>query len=340
MIEKSFSFSTASTTCYFDGEFSLLESISDKKSTVLVTDKHLFEAHPGRFDGYKVIVLEPGEKYKTQSTVDYVISRLIEFEADRKFQLVGIGGGVITDITGYAASVYMRGLRFGFVPTSLLAMVDASIGGKNGIDVGPYKNLVGTIRQPAFLLYDSSLMKSLPHSEWVNGFAEVIKHACIKDAELFDELESHDIEYYKTNREALNSLVTRNAMIKANVVMNDEFEKGERRLLNFGHTWGHAIETRLNIPHGHAVSIGMIMAARLSESITGFSGTDRLKQLLTKYQLPVSASVNKQEVFAVLKMDKKKDNSAMNYVLLNSIGDASVNKIPIDELEKMIYQCE
>ena len=204
----------------------------------------------------------------------------------------------------------------------------------------PTKNLVGTIRQPAFLLYDSNFLSSLPHNEWVNGFAEIIKHACIKDAELFAELSLHNLDYYKNNQEAVNRLVKRNVQIKCNVVMNDEFEQGERRLLNFGHTWGHAIETKLKIPHGHAVSIGMVMAAKLSEQLTGFTKTNELVAMLHQYELPVSASVNTSEVFNVLKMDKKKDNQSMNYVVLNKIGEAVTKKIPIEELEKLILQCK
>src|SRR6185369_11874808 len=125
----------------------------------------------------KTIVLKPGEVYKNQQTVDNIIQQLIDLGADRKSFLVGVGGGVVTDITGYVAGVFMRGIQFGFVPTSILAMVDAGIGGKNGIDVGVYKNIVGLIRQPSFLLYDYAFLKSLPKTEWVNGFAEIIKHA-------------------------------------------------------------------------------------------------------------------------------------------------------------------
>lgn len=340
MIEKIFSFSAASTTCYFEAEFGDLESLADPATSILVTDENIFSAHQDKFAGWKVIVLKAGEKYKTQSTVDHLISELIAHAADRNSYLIGIGGGVVTDITGYAASVYMRGLRFGFVPVSLLAMVDASIGGKNGVDVGPYKNLVGTIRQPGFLLYDSTFLQSLPHSEWVNGFAEIIKHACIRDKQLFGELEQHSISYYKKNQGALNELISRNAMIKANVVMADEFEKGERKLLNFGHTWGHAIETMLEIPHGHAVSIGMVVASKLSAMLTRFADTDRLVSLLKKYELPVSADADYADVFEVLKMDKKKESAAMNYVLLDEIGHGVVRKIAIDELEKMIFQCK
>jgi 3-dehydroquinate synthase len=136
----------------------------------------------------------------------------------------------------------MRGLQFGFVPTSILAMVDASIGGKNGIDVGPYKNLVGTIRQPSFLFYDTEFLQSLPDAEWMNGFAEIIKHSCIKDSKMFKELEKNEIGLYRKDKKALDDLIRRNVLIKSKVVKGDEFEKGERRLLNFGHTLGHAIE--------------------------------------------------------------------------------------------------
>src|SRR5262249_54779473 len=156
--------------------------------------------------------------------------QLIEYNADRKTTLVGIGGGVVTDLTGYAAAVYMRGIRFGFVPTSILAMVDASIGGKNGIDVGLYKKLVCTIRQPEFLVYDYSFLKSLPKNEWVNGFAEIIKHSCIKDVALFKELEKNKLSFYQKNKPALAKLIQRNAAIKSAVVQKDEFEKGDRRL--------------------------------------------------------------------------------------------------------------
>ena len=144
--------------------------------------------------------VKSGEEYKVQATVDTIIEQLIAMEADRKTTLVGIGGGVVTDITGYVASVYMRGITFGFVPTTFLAMVDASIGGKNGIDVGVYKNMVGIIRQPSFILHDLIFLNTLPQSEWENGFAEIIKHACIKDAAMFRELETNSLKKYQDGK--------------------------------------------------------------------------------------------------------------------------------------------
>jgi 3-dehydroquinate synthase len=338
MLRKSYTFSGKKTIYYFNAEFSLLEQLVDPSKAVIVTDENIYNAHSKKFKSWKTIVIEPGEERKVQATVDHIIQRLIEFGADRKTFLIGVGGGVITDITGYAAATYMRGIEFGFVPTSVLAMVDASIGGKNGVDVGPYKNLVGTIRQPAFLLYDSSFLKSLPHGEWVNGFAEIIKHACIKDAKLFKELEKNDLKYYQQNIETLGKLVQTNAKIKSKVVMEDEFEQGERKLLNFGHTWGHAIETKYALPHGHAVAIGMVMACKISQKLARFKQTDRVVDLISQYELPSEMGVDKKAVFAVLKMDKKKVNTAMNYVLLKDIGSATIKSIPLDKLEMLVNE--
>jgi 3-dehydroquinate synthetase len=162
--------------------------------------------------------LKAGEEYKIQETVDSVIEQLIEMEADRKTVLIGIGGGVITDLTGYIASVYMRGIRFGFIPTTLLAMVDASIGGKNGIDVGLYKNMVGVIRQPSFILHDLIFLNTLPENEWRNGFAEVIKHAAIKDLAMFKELESKNIRHYQNNKTNACNLIQRNALLSSSAM--------------------------------------------------------------------------------------------------------------------------
>ena len=310
----------------------------DRKGAVIITDEHIFKHHKSKFKGWDTIVLKPGEVYKIQETVDSVIGQLIKLEADRKTFLIGIGGGVITDITGYVASVYMRGLRFGFVPTSILAMVDASIGGKNGIDVGPYKNLVGTIRQPSFLFYDTNFLQSLPDAEWINGFAEIIKHSCIKDNKMFKALENHDLGYYRKNKKALDDLIRKNVLIKSKVVKGDEFEKGDRRLLNFGHTLGHAIENIYELSHGQAISIGMVAACRISEKMTGFSETNRVKTVLGKYGLPVEAAYNRKKAFSILKMDKKRSGKEMNYVLLKKIGRGTVEAIPMKELENLLLK--
>lgn len=326
----------SSTDYYFAYGIGQLKKITEQANTVLITDENIYNAHKKRFNGWNTIILKPGEEYKVQETADAIIEQLIQMETDRTTTLVGIGGGVITDITGYIASVYMRGLRFGFVPTSILALVDASIGGKNGIDVGVYKNMVGTIGQPAFILHDMAFLDSLPGPEWENGFAEVIKHACIRDAVMFAALEKKSLKDYRGNKNLVCELVRRNAILKTRVVQKDEFEKGERRLLNFGHTLGHALENQYELMHGQAVSIGMVFACHLSEQLTGFTQTEKVVDLLENYKLPAYASFDKQKVFNVMRMDKKRERKEMNYVLLERLGKAVVKKITLKKLEKFI----
>jgi 3-dehydroquinate synthase len=335
MTKAEYSFSEKKVAYYFDADFSLLNTLVQQDGTVLITDENIFRLHQSKFEGWKTIVIKAGEEHKQQSTADYIIGELIRLEADRKTFVVGIGGGVVTDITGYTASVYMRGLKFGFIPTSILAMVDASIGGKNGVDVGIYKNLVGLIRQPEFLLYDYSLLQTLPQEEWVNGFAEVIKHACIKDAAFFSMLEQYSLHDIQSNAQLLSQIIERNVLIKTNVVVLDEFEQGDRKLLNFGHTIGHAIENMHQLPHGHAVSIGMVAACNLSEKLNGlhFDDAVRIVKLLSKYHLPVDIETEYEKVFEVLKMDKKRDQHSMNFILLNKIGEAIIKPIALNELQ-------
>lgn len=336
MKKQQYLFSGKPTTYYLDADFGYLEKLVDKEHTVLVTDEHLFASQQKRFGGWNTIVIHAGEEFKVQATVDSIIEQLIGMGADRQTTLVGAGGGVVTDITGYVAAIYMRGLSFGFVPTSVLAMVDAAIGGKNGIDVGVYKNMVGTIRQPSFLLYDYSLLKTLPKEEWVNGFAEIIKHAAIKDVALFRELEKNKLGVYQKDKAALAKLIRRNVVIKSAVVEKDEFEKGDRRLLNFGHTLGHAIENVYELSHGQAISIGMVAACMISEEILDFKETDRVMAVLKKYGLPTLAEFDPKEVLEVMRRDKKKVKDTMNYVLLRKLGQAVVKPIPVTELEKLL----
>jgi 3-dehydroquinate synthase len=336
MTKKTFSFSSSTVNYYFDAEFSYLEKLVPKENTVIITDENIQAKQAKRFKAWKTIVIKAGEQYKIQSAVDDIIQQLIDVGADRKTTLVGVGGGVITDITGYVAGIYMRGIKCGFVPTSILAMVDAAIGGKNGIDVGLYKNMVGLIRQPQFLLYDFSLLKSLPKEEWVNGFAEVIKHACIKDVPMFKLLEENKLSYFQKDNSALASLIQTNALLKTKVVVSDEFESGERKLLNFGHTLGHAIENLYKIPHGHAVSIGMGVACKMSEKVTGFKDTDRVAKVLKQYGLPPQFEFDKEETLRIMKSDKKKDNRSISYILLNKIGKAEIIPLPLDQIEELI----
>lgn len=336
MKKVTYKFNNSSTDYYFSHGFSHLKKIVDQKNSILITDENIFNHHSDKLKNQNIIILKPGEEHKVQATVDAIIEELIDMKADRKTTLIGVGGGVITDITGYVASIYMRGINFGFVPTSLLAMVDASIGGKNGIDVDVYKNMVGTIRQPSFILHDLDFLTSLPQAEWQNGFAEIIKHACIKDAPMFRELEKNSVEIYREKKRSISELIQRNTILKTRVVQRDEFEKGERKLLNFGHTLGHALENQYELSHGQAISIGMTYASIISEQITGFKEASRVTKLLLQYDLPTLAAFDRKKVFDVLIMDKKREKKELNYVLLEKIGKGVVKKISLNNIKKII----
>jgi 3-dehydroquinate synthase len=333
---KKVSFSRQTTTFYFDAAFAHLKKLCQQKTTVLITDENIFAAQKKLFKGWNTIVIKAGEEYKVQASVDSIIEQLIAMHADRTWTLVGVGGGVVTDMTGYVASVFLRGIAFGFVPTTLLAMVDAAIGGKNGVDVGLHKNMVGTINQPGFLLYDVSLLKTLPDSEWRNGFAEIIKHAVILDAPMFKELEKKEVLFFQKNKSALQALVQRNVLLKTAVVKEDEFESGKRKLLNFGHTLGHALEKQYELMHGEAVAIGMAFAAKLSADLLKFKNPDKVIKLIDQYELPITSGYNKQKVIDLLLSDKKREGEQMNFILLERIGKAVIKKITLTEIYKLI----
>lgn len=310
----------------------------DPANVIIITDENVDRYHADIFTPYKKIILSPGEKSKSQKTIDSILLQMLEWECDRNTVVAGCGGGVVTDIAGYVASIYKRGVKLLLSPTSLLAMVDAAIGGKNGINLEGYKNMVGTVYQPTKIVYDFSLLRSLPEEEWQNGFAETIKHACIKDKALFAFLEGRDLEHFMQDKAALSDLVEKNVAIKSAVIENDELETGERKLLNFGHTTGHAIENVYGISHGNAISIGMAIACKFSEEMNGFWSEDKDKviSLLKKYGLPVQMDLDKEKIWEAMIKDKKRDKDTMHFILLNKIGEGAMRPISLVQLHSMI----
>lgn len=333
MQHKKIRFDGKPVDLYFDGNFARLKELVDKKTAIILTDENVFDAHTQKFRGWNTIVLKAGEGYKIQATVDAVIAQLIEMGAGRNTVLVGVGGGVITDLAGYIAAIFMRGIPVAFVPTTLLAMVDAAIGGKNGIDVEIYKNMVGTVHQPAFILYDLAFLKTLPEEQWRSGFAEVVKHACIADAGLFRQLEINGALHYRKKKVALAELVQKNALLKTKIVLQDPYEQGLRRILNFGHTLGHALENQYELTHGEAISIGMYYAAGLSGKLGAFRHAERVGALLEQYGLPTAAQYDKNKVMPALRADKKKSGAGIHFVLLEKIGKAFTMELPFSQIE-------
>lgn len=335
-----YQFQQSATTYYLGEQLTQLGNYVDMSRTILVMDENVDQFHGQRLPGWKKLVIPDGEENKSMEVVQQIVNGLIELEADRKTMLVGIGGGMLTDLTGFAASIYMRGIPFGFVPSTLLAQVDASLGGKNGISHGHHKNLLGTINQPQFILFDYTLPATMPDEEWHNGFAEIIKYACILDADLFNFLEENRDKALERNVDILEHLVERSVELKTKVVQEDEFETGIRRFLNFGHTLGHAVEKIENIAHGKAVAIGMIAAAKISEKLSGLPAeeTNRLMRLVNDYQLPVTLTSNKDKVFDIFKLDKKREKDVIHFVLLESLGKAVTKPVPIEQLKQLLQE--
>lgn len=303
---------------------------------VVITDTNLLRLHREAFPPLPVLSIGCGESVKTLETVKSLYETLADLSVDRSTFILGVGGGVVCDVTGFVASTYLRGLRFGFVATTLLAQVDASVGGKNGVNLEGYKNLVGCFNQPEFVLCDLHLLDTLPESEVANGMAEIVKHALIADAGMFAFLEARAAEALALDPATIEKLIGDSVAIKAGVVARDEREAGERRKLNFGHTFGHALERVAGLSHGEAVSVGMAIAARLSVEMGRLpaAACERMLGLLRRLRLPVTAAADAGRVMDALRKDKKRKADRIHFVLLDDIGRAAVEEIEIRELER------
>jgi len=305
--------------------------------TIVVTDERVNDLYGKHWEDLPTIIIGQGEGNKIIATLNLIFHQLLELNADRKTFILGIGGGIVCDVAGFAASVFMRGLKFGFISTTLLSQVDASVGGKNGVNFEAYKNIVGAFNQPEFVICDPSVLKTLNRSEISNGLAEIVKHALIADAGMFDFLEKNISGLLSLDEDVINYIVTRSVEIKSAIVNLDEKEQGERRKLNFGHTFGHAIEKVAKISHGNAVSLGMVIAARYSyeRGELDRSELDRIINLLKKLELPVVIDFDSDQILEALFKDKKREDNNIHFVLLKKIGQAVVGELPIDVVRKI-----
>jgi 3-dehydroquinate synthase len=305
---------------------------------VIITDHNVYNHYHELFPADKIIQIGMGEEIKTLDTVKFITGKLIELEVDRTSFIVGIGGGIVCDIAGFVASIYERGLRFGFVSTTLLSQVDASVGGKNGVNFEGYKNMMGVFNQPEFVICDPELLATLPEKELLNGCAEIVKHAAIADREMFKFLEKNFKGILALDKEVIEKVVHDSVQIKSQIVNRDERERGERRLLNFGHTIGHALEKVTGVTHGEAVSAGMSRACMISEKFGLLKNKDRLRidGLLGSLGLPIDIQADHEKMIAALSMDKKREKDRMHFVLLEGIGKAVVREIPIRELQRLL----
>ncbi len=293
----------------------------------------------------ELVSFPAGEASKNMGTILYLAKELLRLEADRKTLLLALGGGVTEDITGFLASIYMRGIPFVQIPTTLLAQVDSSIGGKTGVDLPEGKNLLGTFYQPKLVLTDVNTLSTLPEQELKNGLAEVIKYAMIRSPKLFNILEQKWNEILSLNAGVITAIVAISCAIKAEIVEQDEKEADLRRILNFGHTAGHAIEAAANytISHGEAVNMGMVVAARMSfkRELMRFEEFSRFIRLLERFGLPyaIPARFSPKELLAIMKHDKKVQHGELHYVLNKGIGDCEIVVVTDEEILTTLEEC-
>jgi len=308
-----------------------LSRYAPRENAIILTDSRVTELHGHRFPPGPIVTIGQGEDIKNLDTVAGIYQQLLQAGADRSTCLVAIGGGIVCDIAGFVAATYMRGLRCGYVATTLLAQVDASVGGKTGVNYRGYKNIIGAFNQPAFVICDTALLRSLPEEEISSGFAEIIKAAAIADADMFAYLEAHVSEALNLDPDVIKKLVYESIRIKAAVVNRDEHEAGERRKLNFGHTFGHAIEKTSDFSHGQAVSVGMCIAAQLSveRDLLTPAAVNRMTALLDKMGLPLQAPVDVDLLWDALLKDKKREQNDIHFVLLERIGKAVVERLSL-----------
>jgi 3-dehydroquinate synthase len=305
-----------------------------EKGVVIITDDNVHRLYGDRFPKTVMFTVSPGEDSKKLEVIEKLAEKLLEGGIDRTGFILAIGGGVVCDLAGFLASIYMRGIRCGYVSTSLLSQVDASTGGKNGVNLGRTKNILGIIRQPEFVICDPAMLLTLPDDEFLSGLAELIKTAVIGDIELFDLIEKSYKEILDRDTILLSELVASSVKFKASVVSEDERESGLRRILNFGHTFGHAIELQKSVKHGFAVAAGMELATEFSfeKGLIRTCEKEKIISLLNKFGLLEKHNIPDDQIEKLILHDKKKIGSDINFVFTEGIGKTTVNKITVGEV--------
>lgn len=325
------------------GNFSSYGLVTDDSVRPLVTER--LQANLRSHKIYsELLSFPPGESAKNMEIVLQLCQQLVARGFDRKSLLIAVGGGVVGDIAGFAAAIFMRGIPYIQVPTTLLAQVDSAIGGKTGVDLPSGKNLLGAFHQPLLVVADPDVLSTLPVAIRREGFAEIIKAALIADSELFSLLENQGSNLLENANELLETIIAKAAEVKCRVVSHDEHESGLRRILNFGHTLGHALEaaSQYSLPHGQAVAAGMGVAIRFSQKWAGLDQdeADRALRLIQRLGLPtgIPGDIQSELLLSALQKDKKIQGNVCHFVLIGKIGQALIHPIPVEELKESLDQ--
>ena len=312
----------------------ILPGVLPEGRVVVVSDATIDRLYHPMLAPYDTVLIGLGESIKTLQTVESIYRRFIELGVDRSTFVLGIGGGIVTDVTGFAAATYMRGLDFGFVSTTLLGQVDASVGGKNGVNVDGYKNMAGTFSQPRFVVCDPWMLRTLSDREFRAGLAEVVKAAIIADAGLFARIEATTFDALRSDTDLLTDAVSASIRVKADIVERDERESGDRRKLNLGHTLAHAIEKCTNrLNHGEAVAVGtaLIADASVKLGVLAAEDRDRIAGVLKKLGFDLTPPVDVKRLLKEVDKDKKNEDGMLRVVVPVGIGDCDVRRMSHDE---------
>jgi 3-dehydroquinate synthase len=337
MKEKTYCTERKSTTSiYFSSDKNFFQELVDDRRTAIISSENILKSYPEIFQGENTIIINDDESHKNLATVNEIVSKLLQLGIDRHSYIIGIGGGIVCDITGFVSHIYMRGIRFGLVPTTLLAMSDAAIGGKNGVNFGDNKNMIGSFDNPDFIIADSSFAQTLPQEQYMSGLGEIIKYALIGNEKILNLLQDNQEMILNRDCETIGNLVEESILTKIEIVEKDPLDTSIRHILNFGHTIGHSIEIMENLPHGIAVVKGMNAATDISVKL-GILTTDKaqqIKQLQTSFGYDISYSLSEKHI-ELLCHDKKKEDSQIRFVLLEDIGKPIIRKMPVQQIVEL-----
>lgn len=319
---------------YIGSTADILSEVLPQGRVVVVSDATIDRLYHPLLASFDTVLIGSGESIKTLRTVETIYRRFIELGVDRSTFVLAVGGGIVTDVAGFAAATYMRGLSFGFVSTTLLGQVDASVGGKNGVNVDGYKNMAGTFMQPRFVICDPRMLRTLSDREFRAGLAEIVKAAVIADPALFSRIEGASFESLRTDMDLLTDAISSAIRVKAGIVERDEREKGDRRKLNLGHTLAHAIEKCSNrMNHGEAVAVGMalIADAAVRLSVLHSADRDRIVNVLEKLGFDLTPPVDVKRLLKEVGKDKKNEEGMLRIVLPAGIGRCEVRPMALKD---------
>ncbi|MCJ7447791.1 MAG: 3-dehydroquinate synthase [Bacteroidales bacterium] len=305
-----------------------------ERGVAIITDENVYNIYGNRFPLFPVLKIVPGEESKRLKVIENLAEQLLDLEIDRSGFILAVGGGVVCDVAGFLASVYMRGIRCGLVSSSLLSQVDASTGGKNAVNLGEIKNVIGNFRQPEFVICDTAMLQTLPEQEYLSGLAELIKTGIIGDLSIFEIIEQNVTAINNRDSILLSDLVARSVRFKAKVVSKDEKENNLRRILNFGHTFGHAIEMHKSMKHGFAVAQGMLFATdfSLQKGFISSGVRERIINLLQRFKLLEEQYIPVNQVEQHIMHDKKRTGTDIHFIFIEGIGKPLIRTVPVSEV--------